>query len=235
LFKDSPLLITAMGIAVFHTLVGIDHYIPFVFLSKANNWKTKKTMLIVFVCGVGHVLASIALGFVGILLSTAVLKLEAIEAMRGDIATWFLIAFGLVYMLYGVRCAVKNKTHRHIGSDGHAYMHVHSSDNEEHIHDTESKKRSTNTFWGLFILLVLGPCEPLIPILMYPAFEQNTFMLVAVTVCFAFFTITTMLAATYFGLKGIKFLKTKKIERYTHLMAGFAIFSCGIAVWLLPI
>ena len=229
----SVLLTTAVTIAFVHTLIGIDHYIPFIVLGRANDWSVKKTLFIVFVCGVGHVLSSILLGFAGIALSVGVSGIVDIESIRGEIATCFLIAFGLVYTIFGIRRAIKNRTHRHVAPDGSTIMHTHTERSGEHEH--ESGKRKVNVFWGLFILLVLGPCEPLIPILMYPAATHNNLALIAVTVSFAGCTIATMLIAVFIGLKGIRLIKVEKLERYSHIFAGGAILSCGLAVLLLPI
>jgi sulfite exporter TauE/SafE len=229
------LVTAAISIAVIHTLIGIDHYIPFVALSKANGWTMKKTAVVVLICGIGHVLSSVLLGLVGIGLSQAVSVLVDIESFRGMLATYFLIAFGLVYMAYGIRLAMKNKTHKHTTHEGNVVSHTHFKSGSEHEHKKADSNKSGGALWGLFILFVLGPCEPLIPILMYPAATQNTFALLLVTLCFAFFTILTMLVMTVVGLKGVKLLKINKLERYRHARAGFAVFLCGVAVLTLPI
>ena len=227
------LLTTAITIGFIHTIIGIDHYIPFVVLSRANNWTVKKTMLIVFLCGIAHVLSSVALGFAGIAVSAGVSLMVDIESIRGEIATYFLVAFGLVYTAYGIRRAVKNKTHGHTNTNGHTILHSHTKNGASHEH-SDSKKKN-NVFWGLFILFVLGPCEPLIPILMYPAATRNTTALISVTVFFAACTIATMLVMSFIGIKGIQLIKVDKLERYSHALAGTAILSCGLAVMLLPI
>ena len=203
------LLVSAITIAFSHTLVGVDHYIPFIALGKSNSWSTRKTLSLVLLCGIGHVLSSVVLGFAGIALSTSISRIEPIQAMRGDIAMWFLIAFGLVYTVYGIRKALKNSHH-----------HTHAK---------------SNTAWGLFILFVLGPCEPLIPIFMYPAATHNLAALITVTLVYALCTIGTMLIMTYIGLKGLKLLKVKALERYTHALAGFAVLACGLAILFLGI
>ncbi|MDR0320716.1 MAG: sulfite exporter TauE/SafE family protein [Treponema sp.] len=226
------LLTTAVTIAFVHTLIGIDHYVPFVALSRANSWTMKKTMLIVFVCGLGHVLSSVVLGCAGIALSAGVSLLVDIEGIRGEIASYFLIAFGLVYTVYGVRAAVKKKTHSHLTPDGHTITHAHSANGENHEHAT---KKPANVFWGLFILFILGPCEPLIPVLMYPAAMHNVFALVLVTVCFAIVTISTMAVMTFMGVKGVHLLKINALEQYSHALAGFAVFVCGVSLLVLPI
>ena len=76
---------TAATIGFLHTVLGPDHYLPFIVLSKARQWSTLKTIVITFLCGFGHVLSSIFLGFIGIVLGIAVFKLEAIESFRGEI------------------------------------------------------------------------------------------------------------------------------------------------------
>ena len=224
------LLSTAVTIAFVHTLIGIDHYIPFIALSRANLWSMKKTMLVVFLCGLGHVLSSVLLGGMGIALALGVSLLVDIEGFRGEIATYFLIAFGLVYTIYGVRRALKNKAHSHVTHDGRTIMHVHHVHGESHEHPQKA-----NLFWGLFILFVLGPCEPLIPLLMYPAATHNSLALVMVTTIFAVCTIATMLLMTCLGLKGIELLKINKWERYAHALAGSSILLCGICLLVLPI
>jgi len=224
------LLGTAISIALIHTLIGPDHYIPFIALSKANNWTVKKTIFIVIICGAGHVLGSVILGFIGIALSAGITSLINIEDIRGTIATYILIAFGLIYMIYGIKIAVKNKTHTHTGIDGRTIIHSHTYNDEEHQHN---KKR--NVFWGLFIFFILGPCEPLIPLLMYPAATMNFFTLVLVTASFAVFTIGVMLLMTLLGLKGFQLIKADKLEKYAHAIAGGAVMICGIFVLLLPI
>ena len=229
----SILLTTAVSIGFFHTLVGVDHYVPFIVLGRANDWTVKKTMLIVLVCGIGHVAVTVALGFGGIALSAGVSSLVDIEGIRAEIATYFLIAFGFVYTVFGISRAIKSKAHKHIAPDGHTIIHAHSKEGAEHEH--RGKKHSTNVFWGLFILLVLGPCEPLIPIIMYPAATASAVTLVTVTLCFAVVTILTMLAATFIGLKGVRLVKIEKLERYSHALAGVAVLTCGLAVLLLPI
>ena len=104
---------TAASIGFAHTILGPDHYVPFIVLSKARGWSALKTSAVTLLCGVGHVLSSIILGFIGIVLGIAVFRLESIEAFRGDIATWFVIIFGFTYFVWGVHRAIRNKPHRH--------------------------------------------------------------------------------------------------------------------------
>lgn len=234
----AALITTAATLGTFHTLVGIDHYVPFIVMSKSNGWSMRKTLGVVFVCGLGHVLSSILLGALGIGLSLSLGSLEFVEGMRGTIATWFLVCFGLVYTLWGVRSAIRNRPHRHIAPDGSLREHVHDVAMDYHefeVGNREATVKGRNVFWGLFILLVLGPCEPLIPILMYPAIDHNWLVVAAVTSVFGLCTIATMMGATYIGLKGVNLLPLRSMERYAHCLAGVAVFMCGIMLLMFEI
>lgn len=204
------LLITAASIGFFHTLMGPDHYIPFVAMAKSGKWSIYKTTWVTILCGIGHVLSSVILGFIGIALGIAVKKLEIAESFRGSIAAWVLIAFGFVYFAWGLRRAFKEHIHGH-----------------SHAHADETKNM---TPWILFTIFVFGPCEPLIPILMYPAARNSRLGLILVTSVFAAVTILTMLAVVITLSLGIARLPLNKIERYTHALAGATICLCGIAI-----
>lgn len=53
------LTITAASIGLFHTLLGPDHYLPFIVMAKAGKWSLFKTAWVTFLCGIGHVGSSI--------------------------------------------------------------------------------------------------------------------------------------------------------------------------------
>jgi len=228
------LTITAASIGFFHTLFGPDHYIPFIVIARARKWSLLKTSWITFLCGLGHIGSSVLLGFVGIALGIAVTKLEGWESFRGNIAGWLLIAFGIAYFVWGLRKALKNRPHEHIHvhPDGHTHAHEHTH-NQEHIHVHDEKDAVNMTPWILFIIFVFGPCEPLIPILMYPAAKSSLFGLVLVTAVFGSVTILTMLSIVIFSTFGINLVPLKRMERFTHAMAGIIIFLCGMSIQFL--
>jgi len=103
------LSLTAASIGFFHTILGPDHYLPFVAMSQARGWSRLRTISLTIICGIGHVASSVVLGLLGAALGMAVSRLEAIESIRGDLAAWVLIAFGLVYFVWGIRRAIKKK------------------------------------------------------------------------------------------------------------------------------
>ena len=227
----SVLLIAAASIGFFHTLFGPDHYLPFIVMSKSGNWSLRKTALITFLCSIGHVLSSVLLGIIGIAFGIAVTKVEALESFRGNIAAWALIAFGLVYFVWGVRQALRNKPHQHFHSHKNGVNHGHNHTHDgEHVHAHIEKESKNITPWILFVIFIFGPCEPLIPLLMYPAAKDNLLSLIFVTTTFGVVTILTMMSIVLISAFGISFIPVSRLERYTHALAGATIFLCGMAI-----
>jgi sulfite exporter TauE/SafE len=226
------LLIAAATIGFLHTLLGPDHYIPFIVMAKAQRWSMTKTAMITVLSGAGHVLSSVVLGSLGIAFGIALNRFEFFESVRGDIAIWALIAFGLVYTIWGIRRAIRNKPHEHIHlhSDGETHDHEHTH-TEEHLHVHEKEGKAVRlTPWILFTILVFGPCEPLIPILMYPAAKNSYAGLAAVVLVFGICTIATMLALVLVSVYSISFIPGQRWERYSHAIAGATIFFCGVVI-----
>jgi sulfite exporter TauE/SafE len=223
---------TAASIGLVHTLLGPDHYLPFVVLSRARQWSLPRTAGITVLCGLGHVASSVVLGFVGIALGVAVARLAWIEAVRGDVAAWLLTAFGFIYMVWGLRRARRDNAHRHIhvhGGDAHSHGHDHQN---AHAHAHNASIAANLTPWILFTIFVFGPCEPLIPLLMYPAAASDSFGVILVAAAFGVVTITTMLAVVLLLTFGLQRLPTGGLERWSHAVAGAAILVCGLAIHL---
>jgi nickel/cobalt exporter len=78
--NDSIVLVTtAIFIGFVHTILGPDHYLPFVAMSKARNWKLRNTLAITALCGAGHVAASVVLGLAGLALGSLFIRVESIR------------------------------------------------------------------------------------------------------------------------------------------------------------
>ncbi|MGB9665136.1 MAG: sulfite exporter TauE/SafE family protein [Ignavibacteria bacterium] len=223
---------TAASLGFIHTIFGVDHYVPFIALSKSLNWTKIKTIWVTILCGIGHILSTVLIGVIGIALGLSVSKLELIENARGEIAGWLLIAFGLGYTIYGLIKAKHKHSHNHYHFEDdviHSHEHNHISVEHKHIHK-EPEKIST---WTLFIIFVFGPCEALIPVLMIPAAQHSISGLIIVILIFGSATILTMLFMVIMGLYGIEILPQKKLEKHIHTVTGLTILFCGIGVQFL--
>jgi sulfite exporter TauE/SafE len=225
--------VTAVSLGFIHTLLGPDHYLPFIVLSEAKKWTVKKTMFITFLCGLGHVLSSVVVGFIGIAIGLSVNKLVSIESFRGNIAGWLFIAFGLVYLIISIRHLYRKRKHSHAhfhqGGDKHAHEHSHFQEHT-HVHETEVVR---TTPWILFLIFVFGPCEPLIPILMYPAASDNIPGSIMVSILFSIVTIATMLSIVLAFKLGFSKINLKPVEKYSNVIAGAMILLSGVAIQFL--
>lgn len=203
---------TAAWIGFLHTLIGPDHYLPFIVMRKARNWSMPRTMIITILCGLGHVLSSVVLGLVGVAFGLALGKLKAFEAFRGNLAAQALIVFGFTYCVWGIHRVVRNKPHGH----DHPHSHPHNI-----------------TPWVLFTIFVLGPCEPLIPLVMYPAAQHSFSGVLMVAGIFSLATIGTMISVVLVSSWGLGFVRLRAVERYSHALAGASICASGLAIQFL--
>lgn len=249
---------TAATIGFVHTIIGPDHYLPFIVIGRARRWSLAKTVFISFLCGLGHVFSSVLLGFIGIAFGMAVGNLEKAEAARGSLASWLLIGFGLAYAVWGLRRALRRTPHEHPHvhlkekeqtdfdlpepyshspkasgapkAETHSHLHIHEA---EHLHPHEFEGKRNLTTWVLFIIFIFGPCEPLIPLVMFPAAQHSMSGIILVTLAFGTATILTMLTLIALSLWGLSFVRLGSLERYSHALAGAIIFLSGLTVQFL--
>ncbi len=226
------LLGSAVSIALVHTIIGIDHTLPFVVLGRAEGWSLRKTLVLTGVCGVGHVVSSVVLGLLGIGLGVGITSLDGIEASRGSLAAWTLIVFGLGYAAWSLARQRRRARETHAHSGGVVHSHTHGRATHQH---PDGKSLMTVTAWSLFVIFVLGPCEPLIPLLMIPAATMGTGAVLMVTGAFTIVTIGTMLVLVTLGYHGLQVHRLRWLERHGQVAAGLAIAASGMAIQVLGI
>ena len=250
----------AVSIGFVHTLFGPDHYVPFVAMARVGQWSRRKTLCVTFLCGLAHVGSSVLLGFTGLALGLIVFQLQTVETQRGNVAGWLLIGFGMAYSVWGLVYAHRKRCHTHLHAhpDGivHAHEHVHF---DEHLHPhpavdapgerpiagaggpnpyTSPTSRDpaaasvapSMTPWILFAIFAFGPCEPLIPLLMYPAAKADLLSAACVTALFALTTLATMTGMVLLLATGAAALRFDKLTRFSHALAGLVVLSCGLAI-----
>lgn len=254
------LLASAVSIGFFHTLLGPDHYVPFVAMAKVGAWTRRKTLVVTTLCGVGHVAGSVVLGLIGIAFGLSLSRLEAFEASRGSWAAWGLIVFGLLYTVWGLRRAFRGHTHAHLHVHANGTVHEHHHDHTGgHLHphtaglgavgSVSSGSGATGSYesgstagtgsrasnarmtpWVLFVIFLLGPCEALIPLLMFPAATESWTTLLLVTGTFGVATVSTMLGLVFVSLEGIQRVPFLRAQRFGHVVAGVTVLLCGVAI-----
>jgi hypothetical protein len=220
------LLVSAVSISFLHTLSGPDHYLPFIALSKARGWSVSKTIFWTLVCGCGHVWSSVLLGLGGAALGWSVARLGGAEELRGGWAAWSLLVFGLVYSIWGIARAKGNRRHKHFDVQGEGvYVFEH-----KHGEAVAPKERHAVTPWVMFIIFLLGPCEPMIPLLYFPAAKNSFSVMILLVMVYTLFTLLTMVAMVLLGYYGVGFFKTARLEKYMHALGGLTILTCGVGM-----
>ena len=207
----SLLLATAASLGLIHALAGPDHYLPFIALAKANGWPLARTVRVTLLCGIGHVLGS----------------------LLGDLAGWLLIGLGLAYTAWGIRRAARDRPHHHwhAHEDGTVHEHTHTHHaSHAHPHGAAAGRRLTP--WLLFVILVLGPCEALIPLLMVPAARGSWSGVALVAAVFGLATLAAMVATVVAGSLGLARFDFQPAARHAHALAGLTVTACGVAIWL---
>ncbi len=224
------LIIAAVSVAGLHTATGPDHYLPFIALSKSRNWPVGKTVAWTIVCGSGHVLSSVLLGLGGAALGWSLSKLSWLENIRGGIAGWVMLLFGLLYGAWGLYRSMHNNPHKHfeLQENNELYVYQHN-----HGLAVSPNERYKVTPWVMFIIFILGPCEPMIPLLYFPAAQNSWWGMGLLIGIYTLVTLVTMLILVLSGYYGIAFVKTEKMERYVHALGGLTIFICGAGMlWM---
>lgn len=242
LASGSLLLIcsTAAGLGFLHTLLGPDHYLPFVAMAKSGDWTRRKTLLVTLACSIGHVASSLVIGVVLVVVGTSVMdwpetRWAEFHESRGPIAAWLLMGLGCATVVWGIVSALRGRqhSHSHAHADGTAHAHEHGHEHGHmHVHAGAKKLRKFSP-WLLFIIFILGPCESLIPLMLAAWPVSGVGGVLLVSAAFSLTTMITMLAAVFIVLRGLAPIQLPWMERWSTALAGLSLILCGAGIQFL--
>ncbi len=189
-------------ITVLHT-VAPNHWLPFVVVGRASRWPTARTLRITFFSSAIHVGLTVLIG-----LSIALISLELLQRMEGiqNLLTGsLLIVVGLAVMALRGRRGT-------------------------HDHHREASGRAAEA--GLFSLMALAPCYPILPLFVsVQAFGWTLALELAAT--FAAITMVMMillvLAASLWVPKVAETRAWSALRRREGLIVGGALAGLGLA------
>lgn len=231
-----PLLLwTAMVLGFLHTILGPDHYVPFVLMSKSENWSRSKTMWIVILSGLGHVGSSVVVGLILVGAGMAASgwpesTWEVFQEKRGNLSAWLLIGFGVALLIWGVIQAFRSQRHihTHAHEDGSIHIHEHAHSRAHmHVHDSKIKRL---TPWVLFTIFIFGPCESLVPLMLAAWATAGLTGMVLVTSTFSLVTVATILGTVVILMKPISRLQLGNLDRWSSAIAGSSLVLCGTLI-----
>lgn len=204
----------AAVIGIVHVLMGPDHYLPISSVAAARGWDRKKTIAYTLLCGVLHVGAAGSLSMGGVFLGKSVINLTKIEHWRTELACWGLITLGLVYAVMALRSSIKQNSIKDFRASPAIY------------------KESRQIPFLLAVILIVGPCEPLIPLLMAASSLGTPGLIAIVSAVFFFFTVFTMLAMVLIFSGGFIRIAAYRNPALVHVLSSLAIILSGIGVKL---
>lgn len=160
------IMATGFVVAFAHAAIPT-HWLPFVLAARGQRWSRPKTLSVVALCGLGHVLFTTVLGVLLVWLGIETSK------WTGDVFPWIaggaLILFGLYYLLRQGRGQEHGhhhfgKGHSHEGDHDHGHDHSHGA---RHVHDAgghaahrHDESKRIDTGHGVLILDVFEEGVP---------------------------------------------------------------------------
>lgn len=213
------LLLAAATIGSLHTMAP-DHWMPFAALARSRNWSGWRAARTTILCGFGHVTVSAALGVASLFAGLGLIRV--IGARLENQANVLLMAFGTIYMIWGIRRSFRRDPHAVV----HPHDHHHAHGHHDHDHGL--------TEWSLFLLFSADPCVAVIPMIMAAA-GRGWGAVGAVIATYEVATIGTMVVLVAFAHAGIRSLRAPWIDRYGDAAAGALIVSVGAAMAALGI
>jgi nickel/cobalt exporter len=211
------LVLAAATVGALHTMAP-DHWMPFAALARARHWTPVRAARTTILCGFGHVTVSAALGIAAAFAGLGVIRL--LGGRLAGLATWLLMAFGTVYLIWGLRRSLRRDPLAVIHPNDHHHLHGHN----DHDHGL--------TEWSLFLLFSADPCVAVIPMIIASAGAGwNT--VGAVVLAYELATIGTMVVLVLAAHAGARALHAPWIDRYGDAIAGALIVSVGAAMAVL--
>lgn len=220
--STAMLVTVASVVGLVHTAAVPGHYLPFVAVGKSRGWSLPKTLMAVFVCGIAHVLSSFILGLAGIMVGLGVGVVERFQYDSGSVAKCLFFIFASAYLACGLYKALtrrpSHRINRWITSDGSL------------IGGKDRSILREPTFLALFAIFILGPCEMLAPLLVYPSSHLDWISTMAIAAVFSGATITAMLALVCLMWIGAGFINLRKpeISLWGDAATGVVLLFCAL-------
>ncbi len=204
----AALVLGAMAVGALHTIAP-DHWLPFAALARSRGWSARRAARTTILCGFGHVTVSAALAVAALFVGLTVM--HSFGARLESKAIYLMIAFGVVYMIWGLRRDPLSVLHPHRHAHGH------------HDHDHGL------TEWSLFVLFSADPCVAVMPMIMAAA-PSGWSGVAAVIVGYEIATLGTMVALVSAAHAGARTLRAPWLDRYGDAAAGGLIAVMGVTV-----
>ena len=204
-------LIGSLVLSVIHAAIP-NHWIPFVAISKTENWSRRETLWVTAIAGIAHtsstILVGIIVGLIGYKLSSTY------ELVTRIIAPSILVILGLIYIIVDLK-----SPHHH-----RAPMETSSI----------TRKSKFAIIMSLGVAMFFSPC---IEIEAY-YFTTGTYGwtgIAGISIIYLIVTILGMLLLVDFGRKGVEKMKWQFLEHHEGKVMGVVLILLGILAYFIKI
>lgn len=193
-----PMVMIALGVSVLHAALPT-HWLPFVSVSRFNNWSRQKTFVVIAFAGVGHTLSTSLIGAMIVWLGIEV------DSRIGEIFHYFsaviIFTMGAYYIFRHISHPVRS--------------------------ECCGKKTHRMSILGLFLILTFSPCEAFFPVYL-SAIKFGWLGFALLSAALAVGTTIGMITLTWIALNGVAKVKFESLERYDRLILGLSLWILAI-------
>lgn len=206
-----PYLLTGLTVAVLHASLPT-HWLPFVLAGRSQKWGFPKTLSVLFIAGMGHIVTTSALGA-----GLVWFGLRFTEEHH----YYLVLVSSLIVFFYGVFHLVQYfRGHKHSHCD-----HVHP-----HHHDYQKSSKDGWAVLGLLALLTFSPCESFIPVYL-SAWQTGWTGFISLTLVLGVGTLFSMFVLTSIAYFGLNHIKLRWLEEYEKLFMGGILIILSVMIY----
>ena len=208
------LIVSSLVLGIVHASIP-NHWLPLIAIGKAEKWSVRETLTATFITGFSHTMSTVLIGII-----VGIIGMEIshnYEHISHSIAPTILIILGAIYLVLDFR-------------DNKLLHHPHS-----HIHLDEIATRNKSRAAILTTLSVAMFLSPCIEIEAY-YFEAGTLGwpgIVMVSAIYTLITVSMMVLLVYFGMKGVKRIKSHFLEHHNRAITGAILVILGIVAFFI--
>ncbi len=176
-----------------------NHWLPFIALSRAEKWSTKKLIMIISIGAIFHSLSTAILGF---FISYFGYYISSISQLEKILPTFFMVFLGMIYLII---------------------------DHQEHYNDPLKKKSINPIFSVILLYLGMffSPCLE-IEAIYFSVGRYGLTSFVLISLIYTIITLVSMLTFSYLAYKGLLKYFPKILEKYEKRMIGLVLIILGI-------
>ena len=206
-----PYLLTGLTVSVVHAALPT-HWLPFVLAGRSQKWTLQKTVMILLIAGIGHILMTMLIGAGLVWLGLSFIK-EHHHALV-YVSAFVVFAFGCYHLIEHFR--------------GH--KHSHCDHNNPHHHDFNKSSKDGWAILSLLALLTFSPCEAFLPV--YISSWQTGWMgFLILSLVLAIGTLSSMFVLTSLTYVGLKKMNLNWLEDHEKIINGVALVILSIVIF----